>query len=241
MRSAGGPTWAGMISTSRPSSFSTAPSARSARSAAPEDYSSGPVSMPGYLAWAHGGARPVVSARPGSGRSRFAGHRRRIRLEARAQAWTPIRRHDSVRDSSPTSLWKLWKTPVVEPQAHAGLFKRAVRRLYDARPSLRSPERGRAGRNLGKSANFSQPLPRSAAASPFVRSALPALTTPPVSPGVSATNGEAAASARRWWRGPPHRKTRARRLLIRRQRRTGSSPARGGGPRLFRPFARNRR
>jgi hypothetical protein len=72
------------------------------------------------LAAARGEARPVASARLGSGRSRFAALQRRIRLEARARAKAAIRPHDSVRKSFPTSLWKLWKTPIVEPQAHAG-------------------------------------------------------------------------------------------------------------------------
>ena len=96
----------GSRTTSRPSSCSTARPAPSASSAQPEDHSSGPAPMPRYLASADGGARPVASARPGSGRSRLAGRRRRTRLEARGQVKAAIRPHDSVQHSSPTSLWK---------------------------------------------------------------------------------------------------------------------------------------
>ena len=111
-------------SKSRPSSCSTAPPALSASSAATEqrprlgfrranrgrlDHSREPAAMPLSLASAHGGARPVASARVGNERSRFAGPRRRIRPEGPAQAKAAIRPHDSVRHSSPTSLWKLWK------------------------------------------------------------------------------------------------------------------------------------
>jgi len=64
---------------------------------------------------------------------------------------------------------KLWKNSVVEPQSPAGLSRRAVRRLYDARPSMKSPERGTSGKNLGKSANFSAPSQTSVSVSPFVR------------------------------------------------------------------------
>jgi hypothetical protein len=94
----------------RPSLSSTALSPRSASSAATDPRGGvGPAPMRSSLAAASGEARPVASARPGSGRSRFAALRRRIRLEAPAQAKAAIRPHDSVRTSSPTSLWKLWK------------------------------------------------------------------------------------------------------------------------------------
>jgi hypothetical protein len=73
------------------------------------DHSREPAAMRLSLASAHGGARPVASARLGNGRSRFAGPRRRIRLEGPAQAKAAIRPHHSVQHSSPTSLWKLWK------------------------------------------------------------------------------------------------------------------------------------
>src|SRR6188508_351272 len=62
--------------------------------------------MPRYLASADGGARPVASARPGSGRSRLAGRRRRTRLEARGQVKAAIRPHDSVQHSSPPRCGK---------------------------------------------------------------------------------------------------------------------------------------
>jgi hypothetical protein len=139
---------------SRRSSGSTAGSAPSASSAETEDHSGEPAPTRLSLTAARGEARPLVSARPGSGRSRFAGPRRRTRLEGPAQAKAAIRPHDSVQNSSPTSVWKLWKSPVVEPQAHAGLSSGAVRRLYDARPGVWSLERVRCGKNLGKSANF---------------------------------------------------------------------------------------
>lgn len=73
------------------------------------DHSCEPAATRLSLASAHGEARPVASARVGSGRSRFVGPRRRIRLEGPAQAKAAIRRHYSVQHSSPTSLWKLWK------------------------------------------------------------------------------------------------------------------------------------
>jgi len=123
-RSGGAPTTAETTSTSRPSS-STALSARTASSGAPDPRACVGLQldlapMRRSLAVARGEARPVASARLGSGRSRFAALRRRIRLEARVRAKAAIRPHDSVRKSFPTSLWKLWKTPIVEPQAHAG-------------------------------------------------------------------------------------------------------------------------
>ena len=142
------------ISMSRPRSASTARTALSASSAALEAHSNDPAPMPRYPASAHAGARPVASARPGSGRSRFAGHQRRIRLEARAHPWAAIPPHDSVQDPSPTRLWKLWKNSGCGTADTRWAFERAVRRLYDSSPGLRSPERGRRGRNLGKSANF---------------------------------------------------------------------------------------
>ena len=91
----------GGLTTSRRISSSTARAARSGSSAAAEDHSSDPAPTPRYLASAQGEARPVASARPGSGRSRFASHRRRIRLEARGQARAALRPHDSVQHSSP--------------------------------------------------------------------------------------------------------------------------------------------
>jgi len=109
------------------------------------------------LAAACGEARQVASAPLGSGRSRFAAPRRRIRLEASAQAKAVIRPPYPVQNPSPTSLWKLWKTPVVEPQNARWAFERAVRRLYDARPSVGSLERGTCGKKCGKSANFFSP------------------------------------------------------------------------------------
>jgi hypothetical protein len=132
-----------MTPASRRSSGSTAGSAPSASSAETEDHSGEPASTRLSLTAARGEAPPLVSARPGSGRSRFADPRRRTRLEGPAQAKAAIRPHDSVQNSSPTSLWKLWKSPVVEPQAHAGVSSGAVRRLYDARPGMWSLERGR--------------------------------------------------------------------------------------------------
>ena len=95
------PISAATTSMSRLSSSSTARIVRSGSSAAAEDHSSDPAPTPRYLASAQGEARPVASARPGSGRSRFASHRRRIRLEARGQARAALRPHDSVQHSSP--------------------------------------------------------------------------------------------------------------------------------------------
>ena len=96
----------GSLTTSRRISSSTARAARSGSSAAAEDHSSDPAPTPRYLASAQGEAQPVASARPGSGRSRFASHRRRIRLEARGQVKAAIRPHDSVQHSSPPRCGK---------------------------------------------------------------------------------------------------------------------------------------
>ena len=94
-----------------------------------------------------GEARLVASARLGSARSRTAAPRRRIRLEARAEAKAPIHPHCSVQNSSPTSLWKLWKTCGI-----AGAWaSRRVRRLYDAWPGAE----GRRAENPRKEREFS--------------------------------------------------------------------------------------
>jgi hypothetical protein len=53
------------------------------------DHSRDPAPLRRSLAAAHGGARSAPAARLGSGRSRPAGPRRRIRLEAQAQALGP--------------------------------------------------------------------------------------------------------------------------------------------------------
>ena len=116
----GGRTTLATTSMSRPSSSSTAGTAPSGSSAPPQDHPSGSAPMPRYPASAHGGVRPVASARPGSGRSRFAGRRRRTRPEL------PLWRRRSGRMARSNThphlaVEKLWKTSVVDPQTHAGL------------------------------------------------------------------------------------------------------------------------
>ena len=49
---------------------------------------------------------------------------------------------------------KLWKTRLVEPQSHAG-FELAVLRFYDARPGVKSLERGTCGKTSERARNFS--------------------------------------------------------------------------------------
>jgi hypothetical protein len=132
---------------------STARTALSASSGTTEDHSSGPAPMPRYLAPADGGARPIASARPGSGRSRFAGHRRRTRLEAR-EVKAAIRPRDSVQRSSPPRCGKAVENLGCRSAGARWASSGRSGRLYDAWPGVQSLERGTCGKNLGKSANF---------------------------------------------------------------------------------------
>ena len=125
--------------------------------------------MPRYLASADGGARPVASARPGSGRSRLAGRRRRIRLEARGQVKAAIRPHDSVQRSSPPRCGKAVENLGCRSAGARWASSGRSGRLYDAWPGVQSLERGTCEKNLGKSANFCTPSQTSISVSPFVR------------------------------------------------------------------------
>jgi len=144
----------GSLTTSRPSSSSTAQPAPDASSVAPEDDSRDPVPTPRSPAPADGGARPIASARPGSGRSRFAGRRRRTRLEARGQVKAAIRPHGSVQDSSPPRCGKAVENLGCRSAGARWASSGRSGRLYDAWPRVQSLERGTCGKNLGKSANF---------------------------------------------------------------------------------------
>ena len=72
-----------------------------------------------------------------------------------------------VQDSSPYLLWKLWKNSGCRTAGARSVFKRAVGRLYDARPGVRSPERGTDAEKTSERAPTSQ-RQRAASVSPFV-------------------------------------------------------------------------
>lgn len=83
-------------------------------------------------------------------------------------AWK-LRLRRSVQNSLPTSVWKLWISSLVEPQAHAWLSSGAFWRLYDTLDAgLGSLERGTCSGFLGKSANFCGLAQTSDISPPFV-------------------------------------------------------------------------
>ena len=137
---------AATTSISRPSSSSTARSALSGSSAATESpqrvvlrWSSGPPTL--------GGARPA----PATLEEAAAVGPQVLGYEF---AWK-LRLRRSVQNSLPTSVWKLWISSLVEPQAHTWTLKRRVlATLCHARRGLGSLERGTCSGFLGKSANF---------------------------------------------------------------------------------------
>jgi hypothetical protein len=97
------------------------------------------------LAAACGEARPVASARLGSGRNRTAAPRRQIRLEPPSQAKAAIQPHDSVQNSFPTSLWKLWKLQLWNRGRTLGFSSDAVRATLRRSGAVWGhPNRGRA-------------------------------------------------------------------------------------------------
>ncbi len=98
-------------------------------------------------------AQFVSERRGGSGRSRPASRRTRIRPEARAPA--TMQRRTQVQTSSPTLLWKLWKTSAwSRSRAVVAPSRGALWRLYD---DLRHSGIARTGdgRSMcGKSGDF---------------------------------------------------------------------------------------
>jgi hypothetical protein len=129
------------------------------------NHSCDPAPMRRSVASGHGGTRSVAAARLGSGHSRPGGPRTRIRLEGQAQAKEAILRYGSVRNSLPTSVWKLWKLWVVEPHAHR-LGSQAARSgdFTTCGPVWDHSNGGRSRKILGKSADFCSGLVTS---SPF--------------------------------------------------------------------------
>jgi hypothetical protein len=115
------------------------------------NHSRDPAPTQRSLAAAHGGPRPVAAARLGSGRNRRADPRKRIRLEAQAQALGP--------EQLPTSVWKLWISSIVEPQARTWALKRRVLRLYDTFGAVWDHSNGGRAENSSERARISAGLP----------------------------------------------------------------------------------
>ena len=83
-------------------------------------------------------------------------------------AWK-LRLRRSVQNSLPTSVWKLWISSLVEPQAHTWtLERRVLATLCHAWRGLGSLERGTRRKFLGKSANFCGLFQTSDITPPFV-------------------------------------------------------------------------
>jgi hypothetical protein len=148
----------GSLTTSRPSSSSTALDAPLPSSTVPEDHSTGrcPRRAIRRQLTAELDQLPQLVQEAGAVVSQVVGDELAWKLALRRRRSGPMTRSNI---HSPPRCGKAVDNFGCRTAGARWAFERAVRRPYDARPGLKSLERVRCGKNLGKSANFCQPFP----------------------------------------------------------------------------------